>query len=81
MKAQAVRDERVPETVRANPLDKFSLGGRDQISDLMIVRMSENDELVKRYLEEPEFQNLAYGVLAEEVFKAVRGGEVGVAGG
>ena len=48
------------ETARANPLDKFSLGVRDQISKLMIERMSENDALVKRYLEEPEFQNVAY---------------------
>ena len=64
------------ETARANPLDKFSLGVRDQISKLMIERMSENDALVKRYLEEPEFQNVAYEVLAREIFAAVRGGGV-----
>ncbi len=81
VKAQAVQDETVRETARANPLDKFSLGVRDQISDLMIARMSENDSLVKRYLEETEFQNLAYEVLAKEIFAAVRGGEAGVAGG
>ncbi len=72
VKAQAVQDERVRETARANPLDKFSLGVRDQISDLMIARMSQNDALVKRYLEEPDFQNEAYDVLAAEIFKAVR---------
>ena len=33
VKAQAVQDERVRETARANPLDKFSLGVRDQISE------------------------------------------------
>ena len=76
MKAQAVQNEHVRETARANPLDKFSLGVRDQISKLMIERMSENDALVKRYLEEPEFQNVAYEVLAREIFAAVRGGEV-----
>ena len=81
VKAQAVQDERVRETARANPLDKFSLGIRDQISDLMIARMGQNDALVKRYLEEPEFQNLAYEVLAREIFAEVRSGEAGVAGG
>ena len=81
VKAQAVLNERVRETARANPLDKFSLGVRDQISDLMIARMNENDALVKRYLEEPDFQDEAYEVLAKEIFAAVRGGEVGVAGG
>ena len=76
MKAQAVQNEHVRETARANPLDKFSLGVRDQISKLMIERMSENDALVKRYLEEPEFQNVAYEVLARGIFAAGRGGGV-----
>ena len=76
MRAQAVQNEHVRETARANPLDKFSLGIRDQISDLMIARMSQNDALVKRYLEESEFQNVAYDGLAREIFAAVRGGEV-----
>ena len=68
VKAQAVQNEHVRETARANPLDKFSLGVRDQISKLMIERMSENDALVKRYLEEPEFQNVAYdGVGAGDI--------------
>ena len=61
---------------RAKLLDVFKLGVRDQISKLMIERMSENDALVKRYLEEPEFQNVAYDGLARGIFKAVLGGEV-----
>ena len=81
VKAQAVQDERVRETARANPLDKFSLGIRDWISDLMIARMSDNDALVKRYLEEPEFQRVAYEVLAREIFAEVRSGKMGLAGG
>ena len=81
VKAQAVQDERVRETARANPLDKFSLGVRDQISDLMIARMNENDALVKRYLEEPDFQNEAYEVLAKEIFKAVRAEGLAALGG
>ena len=67
------------EMARANPLDKFSLGIRDWISDLMIARMSDNDALVKRYLEEPEFQRVAYEVLAREIFAEVRSGKMGFA--
>ena len=81
VRAQAVQNEHVRETARANTLDKFSLGVRDQISKLMIERMSENDALVTRYLEEPEFQNVAYEVLAREIFAAVREGEAASAAG
>lgn len=59
MKAQAVRDETVRETARASPLDKFDLGVRDQILDLMISRLGQNDALVKRYLEGLESQDRA----------------------
>ena len=81
VKERAVCDEKVRETERAKLLDVFRLGVWDQISKLMIERMNENDALVKRYLEEPEFQSVAYEVLAREIFAAVWGGEVGVAGG
>ena len=76
VKERAVRDEKVRETERAKLLDVLRLGVWDQISKLMIERMSENNALVKRYLEEPEFQNVAYEVLARGIFAAVRGGEV-----
>ena len=81
VKAQAVQNEHVRETARANPLDKFSLGVRDQISKLMVERMGENNALVKRYLSEPEFQNVAFEVLAREIFAAVREGEAASAAG
>ena len=73
---RAVCDEKVRETERAKLLDVFRLGVWDQISKLMVERMSESDALVKRYLEEPEFQNVAYEVLARGIFAAVRGGGV-----
>ena len=41
-------------------------------------RMGENDALVTRYLREKDFQNVAFAVLAREMFAAVRGGEVGM---
>jgi type I restriction enzyme, R subunit len=41
----------------------------------MIQRMSENDDLVTRYMEDKEFQNAAYGVLAKEIYEKIVGKE------
>ena len=56
----------------ANPLDKFELGTRKLIEDLMIERMAENDQIVTRYMADMEFQASAFPVLAREIFDAVR---------
>ena len=79
VKERAVRDERVRRTAQANPLDKFRLGIRDKLGKLMIERMGENDTLVTRYMNDPEFQEIAFDVLAREIFEAV-GAEAAPAG-
>lgn len=55
----------------ANPLDKFQLGVRKLIEDLMIQRMAENDKIVTRYMDDGEFQRTAFPILAKEIFEAV----------
>lgn len=37
----------------------------------MVERMGENDEIVRRYLDDAEFQQTASEVLAREVYEAV----------
>jgi hypothetical protein len=64
--AQVVR------TALANPLDKFELGIKKLIEDLMIERMGENDNIVTRYMADQEFQSSAFPILAREIFEAVR---------
>ena len=59
------------QTALANPLDKFSLGIRDMVGRLMIERMGENDALVTRYMNDPEFQEIAFSDLAREIFESV----------
>ena len=61
----------VREIAVANPFDKFSLGIRERLGQLMVERMGENDALVTRYLSDPEFQEVAFSVLAREIFQAV----------
>ncbi len=56
----------------ANPLDKFQLGVRKLIEDLMIQRMSENDKIVTRYMDDGEFQRVAFPILSKQIFDAVR---------
>jgi type I restriction enzyme R subunit len=73
IKEKACNNEQVVRTALANPLDKFELGIRKFIEDLMIERMSENDKIVTRYMADQEFQRSAFPILAREIFEAVRG--------
>jgi type I restriction enzyme R subunit len=53
-------------------MDKFELGIRQKIESLMIQRMSENDEIVSRYMDDLEFQNEIFPLLAKEIFTTIR---------
>lgn len=71
IKARAVGNAQVIQTARANPLDKFQLGVRKLVEDLMIQRMGENDKIVTRYMDDGEFQRVAFPILAREIFEAI----------
>jgi len=72
IKERACRSEEVVRTALANPLDKFELGIRKLVEDLMIERMGENDKIVTRYMADKDFQGSAFPILAREIFEAVR---------
>jgi len=72
IKEKACKSDQVIQTAIANPLDKFELGIRKLIEDLMIERMGENDKIVTRYMVDQEFQRSAFPILAREIFEAVR---------
>ena len=72
IKERALRNEDVRRMALANNLDKFALGFRPQLGKLMVERMGENDEIVRRYLDDAEFQQTASEVLAREVHDAVK---------
>ena len=71
IREKASKDKKIIQTAEANPLDKFQLGIKKLIENLMIQRMSENDDIVSRYMEDIEFQNAAYGVLAKEIYEKI----------
>ena len=72
IKAKASTNPQVIQTALANPLDTFALGVRKIIEELMIQRMSENDEIVTRHMDDQEFQNAAFPILAKAIFETVR---------
>lgn len=72
IKEKACKSEQVIQTAMANPLDKFELGIRKLIEELMIERMGENDKIVTRYMADQDFQASAFPILAREIFEAVR---------
>jgi type I restriction enzyme, R subunit len=72
IREKAVNDEKVIRTARANPLDKFQLGIRKLIEDLMIQRMADNDKIVTRYMDDQDFQNSAFPILAKEIFESIK---------
>lgn len=72
IKEKASKNPQVIQTALANPLDKFQLGIRKFIEEFMIQRMGENDKIVTRYMDDPEFQNAAFPILAKAIFETVR---------
>lgn len=73
IKERACADKQVIQTALANPLDKFALGIRKLLEDLMLERMAENDKIVTRYMADNDFQGSAFPILAKEIFDAIRG--------
>ena len=71
IKARAAANTQVIQTAMANPFDKFQLGIRKLIEELMIQRMTENDKIVTRYMDDGEFQRTAFPLLAKEIFETI----------
>lgn len=71
IKEKACNDERIIETAKANPLDKFELGIKKMIENFMIQRMADNDKIVTRYMDDKDFQSVVFPLLAKEIFLTV----------
>jgi type I restriction enzyme, R subunit len=76
IKERASKNAQVIQTALVNPLDKFQLGIRKFIEEFMVQRMGENEKIVTRYMDDPEFQNAAFPILAKAIFAAVREKEI-----
>lgn len=73
IKERAAKNEQIIKTAQANPqFEKFQLGIRKLIEEMMIQRMGENDKIVTRYMDDAEFQNSAFPILAREILQAIQ---------
>jgi type I restriction enzyme, R subunit len=73
IKAQAILHEGIVSSAHANELDRFELGIKRILESLMLERMTQNDDIVTRYMGDAEFQGLALPILAREIYQAIRG--------
>ena len=71
IREKAVNDEQVIKLRRANPFDKFQLGLRQLIEDLMVARMDDNDKIVTRYMDDKDFGSTAFSVLSKAIYESI----------
>lgn len=71
IREKAAANEQIVKLRRANPFDKFQLGLRQLIENLMIERMADNDKIVTRYMDDKEFGDAAFGVLSKAIYESI----------
>jgi type I restriction enzyme R subunit len=71
--AIAVDDERLRQAAKVNPEEKFSLVFSNLLETLMLERMDQNEAIVTRFMNDPEFQRLVAAKLAAEAYERLGG--------
>jgi type I restriction enzyme R subunit len=71
IKEKAVKADDIIEMRRANPFDNFQLGLKKKLEDLMIQRMGENDDIVTRYMNDKDFENVAFSILSRVIYESI----------
>jgi len=79
--AAAKLDDEVVQRAKANPLDNFALAMKGKVEELMVDRMDQNQEIVTRYLNDAQFQDLAFRLLVKRIYDEIRSGKSEVVGG
>ena len=77
IREKATRNEQVVQLRQANPFDKFQLGLRQIVESLMIQRMTDNDKIVTRYMDDKEFGETAFAVLSKSIYDSIPFTELG----
>lgn len=71
IREKATHNEQVIKLRRANPFDKFQLGLRQLVEDLMVKRMTDNDKIVTRYMDDKDFESAAFDVLSKAIYESI----------
>ena len=70
VRAEACADAEIMSLARANDPQKFALGVRQRVGELMVARLGKNDQIVTRYMDDDDFQATAFSVLAKAIWEA-----------
>ena len=73
VKERAIRDEEVRQTAKVNRFDNFALHVEDRFDRLMDERRSANDQLVDQYMNNRDYKEVVFGLLAKAVYDEVKG--------
>ena len=77
VKEEAKADGDVRQKATANTFDNFSLAMRQKISDLMVERMEQNQAIVTKYLDQKDFQDIAFRELVKAIYQDIRSQQEG----
>jgi type I restriction enzyme R subunit len=68
----AKSDEQVKKWAHANALDGFSLAMKARLRDAIVDRMDQNEKIATRYLNEQDFESVAFGELVKRIYRELR---------
>lgn len=68
----AVEVDYVRRIALANNFERFDLGTRDQIRNVIIDRMAENDAIAARCLNDPDFEEVVFSRLLRSIYDTIR---------
>ena len=71
IRAKAMANEQVVKLRQANPFDKFQLGLKQLLEDLIVQRMVDNDKIVTRYMDDKAFGDTAFSVLSKAIYDSI----------
>ncbi len=71
IREKAANNQQIVQLRQANPFDKFQLGLKQLLDDLMVQRMADNDKIVTRYMDDKEFGAAAFAVLSKVIYDSI----------
>jgi type I restriction enzyme R subunit len=70
--ATAAQDVEVVQQAKANAFENFVLPLKKKLETLMVDRLDDNEKIVTRYLNDPDFQSAVFGWIARRVYDDIR---------
>jgi type I restriction enzyme R subunit len=69
---QAKQDSEVQKRAAANSLTNFALAMKGKLRDAVVDRMEQNENIATRYLNEQEFENVAFNELVRRIYEDLK---------